>query len=53
MIHSSRTNDLAYRWIPKPEPVHTRPSRGHKTDLNDMRKEEVVKVRWSGEKGRN
>ncbi len=46
MIHSRRTNDLAYWCIPKPEPVRTRPSRGHKTDLKDMRKEEVIKVRW-------
>jgi hypothetical protein len=50
MIHSRRANDLAYWCIPKPEPVRTRPSRGHKTDLIDIRIEEVIKVIWKGKK---
>ena len=41
------------RCLPKPEPVGTRPARGHKTDLIDIRIEEVVKVRWMKSKGRN
>jgi hypothetical protein len=53
MIHSRRTNGLAYWCLPKPEPVHTRLSRGHKTYLKDIRIEEVVKVRWMESKGRN
>ena len=39
-----------YWCIPKPEPVSTRPLRGHKTYLKVMRKEEVVKVMWRGKK---
>ena len=50
MFHSRRTKDLTYWCIPKPEPVSTRPSRGHKTYLKDMRKEEVIKVMWRGKK---
>ncbi len=50
MFHSRRTVTLTYWCIPKPEPVSTRPPRGHKTDLKNMRIEEVIKVMWRRKK---
>jgi hypothetical protein len=49
MFHTRRIVILAQRCLPKPEPVHTRPSRGHKTDLRLEKREKVIKVRWREE----
>jgi hypothetical protein len=48
MYHSRRKTILAQRCLPKPEPVNTRPARGHKTGLRKERREKVIKVRWRG-----
>ncbi len=39
-----------YWWLPKPEPVSTRPLRGHKTYLRLMRREEVRLRLFGGKK---